>query len=268
VPAALVDTHFHLDLFPNAAAIAERCEAQQIYTVAVTNAPCVFEKTERITRGKKYLRAALGLHPELAVARRGELPTFRTLLPRTRYVGEVGLDYSTPSASDRRIQRSVFEEILGLCSEAGDKVLTVHSRRAADDVVDAIGSSFRGTVVLHWYSGSEKTLERALTAGVYVSINTAMCEGKRFRSLLSRIPRDRILTETDGPFVGVGGRKAEPADVQGVVAALARLWGQEAWEVIRLLFGNFARALDQTPTAFASLGSSTSEVGAALSAGK
>lgn len=252
---ALIDTHFHLDLFPDAAAVAERCEARKIYTIAVTNAPCVFDRTEQMTRGKKYLRAALGLHPELAVERRGELPTFEALLPRTRYVGEVGLDYSTPSASDRRIQRSVFEEVLRLCSAAGDKVLTVHSRRAADDVVDAIGPSFQGTVVLHWYSGSMQTLERAVAAGAYFSINTAMCQGKRFCSLLSRIPRERILTETDGPFIDVAGRRAEPADVQGVIAALARLWGEETDGVVRLLYANFARALEHSQPTHHSPGS-------------
>ncbi|HEX8430689.1 MAG TPA: TatD family hydrolase, partial [Longimicrobium sp.] len=177
---SLVDTHFHLDLFQDAAAVAERCEARRIYTVAVTNAPCVFEKTERMVLGRTYLRAALGLHPELAVQRRAELKLFETLLPRTRYVGEVGLDYGIPSAEDRRIQRRVFDEILRLCSEAGDKVLTIHSRRAADDVVDAIGPSFHGRFILHWFSGSEKTLERAVAGGAYLSINTAMCEGKRF----------------------------------------------------------------------------------------
>ena len=115
--------------------------------------------------------------------------------------------------------------------------------------MDAIGRSFRGTVILHWYSGSEKVLERAMAAGAYASVNTAMCEGKRFPSLLSRIPRDRILTETDGPFVGVDGRKAEPADVQGVVAALARLWGEDSGDVARLVYSNFARVLGPTRAA-------------------
>lgn len=241
--ANLFDTHFHLDLFPDAPAVVQRCEAQRIYTIAVTNAPCVFEKTERLTHGTRFLRPALGLHPELAVERRGELALFRALLPRTRYIGEVGLDYSTSSGSDRRTQRSVFTEILRLCSETGDKVLTVHSRRAAEDVVDAIGDSFRGTVILHWYSGSWKALERALAAGAFVSVNTAMCESKRFNQLVTRVPAERLLTETDGPFVGVRGRKAEPADVREVIAALSRSWGQDEDEVSRTLHANFARAL-------------------------
>jgi TatD DNase family protein len=245
----LIDTHFHLDLFPDATAVADRCDAGRIYTIAVTNAPCVFEKTEQLTRGRKYLRAALGLHPELAVQRRAEMALFRTLLPRARYVGEVGLDYSTPSSEDRRIQRSVFEEIVQLCSDAGDKVLTVHSRRAAEDVVDTFGKSFRGTFILHWYSGSERTLERAVEAGAFFSINTAMCEGKRFPALLSRIPRDRILTETDGPFVAAAGRKAEPADVRGVVATLGRMWKLDDAQVAKMVYDNFARTLGQAQRA-------------------
>lgn len=241
--AALVDTHFHLDLFPDPAAVVARCEAERIYTIAVTNAPCVFEKTERLTTGRKYVRAALGLHPELAVQRRAELPMFRELLSRTRYVGEIGLDYSTPSSEERRVQRSIFEQIVQLCSEAGDKVLTIHSRRAADDVVDAIGSSFKGTVILHWYSGSFQALDRAVSAGAYFSLNTAMCLGPRFPSLLARVPRERILTETDGPFVDVHGRKAEPGDVQGVLAALASVWRMPSHEVQQLVYANFARVL-------------------------
>jgi TatD DNase family protein len=245
VPAALVDTHFHLDLFPNPGAVAARCEAKRIYTIAVTNAPCVFEKTERLTTGMKYVRAALGLHPELAVQRRGELSMFRDLLPRTRYVGEIGLDYSTSSSEERRVQRSIFEEIVGACSEAGDKVLTIHSRRAADDVVGVIGGSFRGTAILHWYSGSLQALDRAVAGGAYFSLNTAMCLGPRFTSLLARIPRERILTETDGPFVDVHGRKAEPGDVHVVLSTLASTWSVSMEDVKQMVYANFARALQE-----------------------
>jgi len=248
VTATLVDTHFHLDLSADPGAVVARCEAERIYTVAVTNAPCVFEKTERLTAGRKYVRAALGLHPELAVQRRTELPMFGELLSRTRYIGEIGLDYSTPSAEERRGQRSVFDKILQLCSDAGDKVLTIHSRRAAEDVVDAIGGSFRGTAILHWYSGSIQALGRAVNAGAYFSLNIAMCKGKRFPALLSRIPNDRILTESDGPFVEVDGRKGEPADVRRVLEVIAEMWKVDAAEVAKLVYANFGHALRDLPT--------------------
>jgi TatD DNase family protein len=72
-----------------------------------------------------------------------------------------------------------------------------------------------------------------------------MCDGKRFPALLARIPRDRVLTETDGPFVAVGGRKAEPSDVRAVVATLSRLWKLDEGEAAKLVYDNFARALGQ-----------------------
>lgn len=239
----LVDTHFHLDLTADAAAIVERCEKEGVYTIAVTNSPSVFENTERMTRGRKHLRAALGLHPELAVERRGELPIFEALLSRTRYIGEVGLDYSTNSQEERRVQRSVFGRILDSCSEAGDKLLTIHSRRAADDVVDALQNSFRGKAILHWYSGPMRTLERALALGAYFSINPAMCRSRSFDRLVARLPRDRVLTETDGPFVVIGGRQAEPRDVREVVTALSRMWDLTSPQVAGILYDNFAKAL-------------------------
>lgn len=239
----LVDTHCHLDLYPDPAAIATRCEVEGVYTVAVTNAPAVFERTEELTRGMRYVRPALGLHPELAVQRRGELPKMWDLLERTRYIGEVGLDYQPGNEDQRAIQRTVFDQILQRCDAMGNKVLTVHSRGSAEDVVAAVGASFRGVVILHWYSGSQKVLDRAVAQGCYFSINPAMCQGKRFRSLLAGIPRERVLTETDGPFVSVGRRAAQPSDVRGVTQTIAAEWGEDEADVRTRIFGNLKMIL-------------------------
>ena len=243
MPARLIDTHCHLDLYPDPRALASRCEAAGVYTIAVTNTPSVFEHTASLSHGMRYVRPALGLHPELAVQRRGELPQMWELLGRTRYIGEIGLDYRPGNEEERALQRSVFEQILERCDSAGGKILTVHSRGSAEDVVAAVGPSFNGVVVLHWYSGSPGTLDRAVSQGFYFSINPAMCRGKRFRSLLSRIPRDRILTETDGPFVSVGQRPAEPDDVSAVTGIIAAEWGEDELAVRAEIFDNLRRIL-------------------------
>jgi TatD DNase family protein len=86
----LIDTHCHLDLYPDYRAVLDEVERDCIYTIAVTNAPSVFSRCTHLTRDARYVRTALELHPELAAARERELPMFRELLPRTRYVGEVG----------------------------------------------------------------------------------------------------------------------------------------------------------------------------------
>ena len=239
----LFDTHFHLDLVPDPRATVRQIESDGIPTIAVTNAPSVYESTARLSAGCRHIRPALGLHPELAAERHRELDLFARHLPSTRYVGEVGLDYVTQDASVRRTQRRVFEEIVSQCDAAGDKVLTVHSRRAEADVVATFGDQFQGAVILHWYSGSLRTLGKATERGFYISVNPAMARGKRFSHILDRVPRDRVLLETDGPFVSVGKRPALPHDTSCVVDRISQLWGVPMEEALARLFANFWRIL-------------------------
>jgi TatD DNase family protein len=238
-----VDTHFHLDLFPDCVRVLKEIEDAGIYTIAVTNTPSVFRHTAHLTGGARYVRAALGLHPELAVEREYELPLIEQLLAETRYVGEIGLDYVTREATDREAQRRILHAILDRCAALGDRVLTVHSRRAAADVVDMIGGRFPGSVILHWFSGSPPILNRAVTYGCYFSVNPAMLSSAAGIRTIQGIPPDRVVTETDGPFVTVEQRPARPSDVSGVVSNLARLWEIATEEAAERIFMNFRRLL-------------------------
>lgn len=239
----LFDTHFHLDLYPDPRAVVQEAERTQTYVVAVTNTPSVFQATQQLINSSRFVRPALGLHPELAVERHRELPLFQQLLAQTRYVGEVGLDFVSSDKQERLLQERVFAQILEWSHQAGSKILTIHSRRAEKEVVAAIGAEFKGTAILHWYSGSLAVVEQALANGLYFSINPAMTRSKRFADLLRLIPADRLLTETDGPFVQIGQRAAAPADVAQVVAALAASWQKTPTEVRQLLFTNLRRLL-------------------------
>jgi TatD DNase family protein len=242
----LVDTHFHLDLQRDPLAVVAECEARTVYTIAVTNAPSVFPHTRRITAGTKYLRAALGLHPELVATHGSELPELLRMMDQTRYVGEVGLDYVTADADLRAAQRRVFEAALARCAELGGRVITVHSRRAAPDVLGCIGTSFPGTVILHWFSGALRELRAALNAGCYFSVNPAMLRSARGRSLICEMPRARVLTETDGPFVEIEGRRAMPPDAIYAIKGLAALWNTDAAEAATQVFANFRSAVIPT----------------------
>lgn len=235
----LVDTHCHLDLYADPQAVIRRASARRIYTVGVTNTPSVYQALVALVGSAERIRVALGLHPELAVERRGELPLFQELLGQTRYVGEVGLDYTRSDPAARRVQREILGKIVGWCEEAGGKVVTVHSRRAVDDVIDAFGV-FRGTYVLHWYSGSKRALQRAVANGAYVSVNPAMAEETRRMGLIRDVPRERVLTESDGPFVQVSGRPAEPHDTAIAIQALGACWGVSAEEAQEIVHENFA----------------------------
>ena len=239
----LVDTHCHVDLFPDPAALVRDIERRRVYTIAVTNTPSVFPRLCEIVGDARYVRPALGLHPELAVERHRELPQFGQLLTRTRYVGEVGLDYQTTVESERALQRRVLTSIIEQCNAAGGKVVTVHSRRAADDVVSAFGAEFHGAYILHWYSGGVKALRRAVANGAYFSFNTAMIRSARGQSFATEVPRERVLTETDGPFVTVDEKVAEPHRVGDVIEGLARAWGTTPGEARHTVYENFSSLL-------------------------
>jgi TatD DNase family protein len=240
--SAFVDAHCHIDLYEFPEQMVELAEQQRIYTIAVTNAPSVFAHTVDLTNASKYVRPAIGLHPELVHSHKHEIDLFRRYLPDTKYVGEIGLDYTTPDEDIRLAQRNVLGKVADWVSETGDKVLTVHSRRAANDVISILGGA-KAKMILHWFSGTTKEFDRAVDGKFFFSVNSAMLNSNAGRKLVLQMPRDRVITETDGPFVKDGRDNANPATVKTTVATLATLWGCSPAEVQSAILNNFKNIL-------------------------
>lgn len=236
-----VDAHCHLDLFPRPAELVASIESAQVHTVAVTNAPFVFQHTQKLCEHSHFVHPALGLHPELVATHGDQVDQLVTLLDQTRFVGEVGLDFVTPDRSLRKRQTAIFVRVLDACSRFDDKILTVHSRRAARDVISAIGPAFPGKVILHWFSGSLSDVRKALNCGFWFSVNIAMTQSENGRTIIAEIPPDRLLTETDGPFVKPNGITQGPLDVPSVVLELARMWNVDECEAKARISSNFDR---------------------------
>ena len=241
----MIDFHCHLDLYPDADRVARECADRGLYVLSVTTTPSAWHGTSRLAR--KRTRTALGLHPQLAHERRSELALFDELLPRTRYVGEIGLDRTTELRGHWSDQLDVFHHVLGACAQAGGRIMSIHSRRASKAVLDSIEAHpGAGIPVLHWFSGGVRDLNRAIKLGCWFSVGPAMLSGERGRSLAARMPRERVLTESDGPFARIGGRAVLPWDVDHAAAALADLWAVHPDETQRILTANF-RSLSQGP---------------------
>ncbi|MFZ2266230.1 MAG: Qat anti-phage system TatD family nuclease QatD [Azonexus sp.] len=222
----LVDFHCHLDLYPDHQAAVEEAEEAGVFTLAVTTTPRAWPRNHRLAQSTKRVRAALGLHPQLVVERASEIELWDRYLPETRYVGEVGLDAGPRFYKSLDLQKQVFQHVLQRCAESGDKIITVHSIRAAKFVLDYIESylpSGRGKVVLHWFTGTKAEVARGLELGCYFSINAAMLDNPRHSAMVAEIPLNRLLTETDGPFTKTGSRPSKPADVAAVVELLGSL---------------------------------------------
>ena len=237
----MIDFHCHLDLYPNPRAVARTCAERGLYILSVTTTPSAWSGTEALACGASRIRTALGLHPQLAHQRKGELPLFEKLIGETRYVGEVGLDGAPEFKSHWADQLSVFRRVLEICRASGGRVLSLHSRRAAGSVLDALAAvPGAGTPVLHWFSGSGHDLSRAIDMGCWFSVGPAMLRGEKGRQLVSQMPRDRILTESDGPFAQLDGRSMWPWEAANAIADLSQLWQMSSEAVLRQLLSNLA----------------------------
>lgn len=223
----LVDFHCHLDLYPDFEGIIKEAEQASVYTLAVTTTPRAWERNRQLTAKLQYVRPALGLHPQLVGKNTAaELKLWKQLLGQTKYVGEVGLDAGPDFFRTLDEQKEVFEQILLHCSRAGGKILSIHAVRSVTtvlDMIEALLPSSRGTVVLHWFTGTPAQARRAVQLGCYFSVNVAMLRSERSQPLLRLIPADRVLTETDGPFIRDGNAPSRPSDVIHAVELLSKL---------------------------------------------
>lgn len=239
---ALIDFHCHLDLYPNPHEVAREAARRGVYVLSVTTTPSAFLGTLALAGSDSRIRTALGLHPELAVARESELPLFERLLPETEYVGEVGLDGSRPHRDTLDQQGGILSAILGLCAQSGGKTISLHSRGATKLLLDVLESEPRaGTTVLHWFSGTEREVRRAAEMGCWFSVGRPMLTSERGRKNISAMPLDRILPETDGPFGEIGGRSSFPWEAMSVADELDELLGRSTLEVASVLVDNFRR---------------------------
>lgn len=240
----MIDLHCHIDLYANPYEVVRRCREDNIYVLSVTTTPKAWEGTSALARDCPRIRTALGLHPELAHERFREIELFDSLLPKTRYVGEVGLDGSPALHLHWKTQVEVFDHILRSVAAAGGRVMSIHSRRAVVPVLNALSrNADAGVPVLHWFTGTKAQLERAVAIGCWFSVGPAMLRSQRGRALVAAMPVDRVLTETDGPFATKNELPLQPADVREVVGELAAIWNTDHSEVEERLTESLRRLL-------------------------
>jgi len=222
------DFHCHVDLDRDPVALIRRCEAERIVALAVTTTPKAWAQNLKWTEGNRFVISALGLHPELVAERHRELPLLESLMPDTRFVGEIGLDGSTKYRAGLSLQQQVFGRILHRANALGGRVCTIHSRWAVPEVLEGIERNTqrdRVLCILHWFTGSVSMARSAAELGCWFSVNGQMLQREASRKLVMSMPMDRLLTETDSPFSKEGDRASLPWDSLRTVDALARLYG-------------------------------------------
>jgi TatD DNase family protein len=244
----MTDSHAHLDACdePAAELMLRAREAGVTTVVTIGTGVESSHRALEIADAEDGVVAALGIDPHQASSpEAARLEELRPLLthPKAVAVGETGLDgyhtFATPAD-----QRVLLDAHLALAAELGLPVV-VHSRDAAQETAAAL-APFGGTVILHCFS-SPALLDPALERGYYVSFagNVTFPKAGELREAAAVVPADRLLAETDAPYLApqpLRGRRNEPANVVHTLAVLAEARGEDPADLARQIDENARRA--------------------------
>jgi TatD DNase family protein len=239
----VIDTHAHLDVLEDpAGAIARAHEAGVERVVAIGSGLASAKATLEIADHAEGVVAALGVHPHQAASGESIAALRPFLEERAVAVGEIGLDFYREYAP-HDAQLRLFRDQLALAAELG-KPAVIHSR-AADEETAAELEGFSEPVVLHCFS-SPGLFSVALDRSYFVSFagNVTFPKAAELRDAAVRVPADRLLVETDCPYLSpqpVRGRPNEPAYVVHTIRALADLRDQDVDTLAAQIDANAAR---------------------------
>jgi TatD DNase family protein len=256
----LIDSHAHID-FPQydddrdaMLESARQAGVAMLLAIGIGNGPDQMRAAIPYAESHDWIFAATGIHPcEARLATDAHFAELETLTrhPRVIALGEIGLDYFHKD-SPADIQNRVFRRQLEI-ARAAKLPIVIHCRDAWDDCLDVLEQDWKSTGlggILHCFSGTEEQARRGLDMNFLVSLaaNITYPKSQALRDVAARLPLDRMLIETDSPFLapeGKRGKRNEPANVAEVARMLANVRNLPADEIAGATSGNFRRFFPQ-----------------------
>jgi len=209
-----------------------------------------FERAAQLASDHKEIYAAIGVHPHDAKlyddAAEARIHSLIAAHPKILAWGEIGLDYHYDN-SPRDIQRQVFQRQLR-AARVCDLPVVIHTRSADADTIEILRHTYQQTSrggIMHCFGSSLELAQAAIDLGFYISFsgNITFKKAEDLRTIAAQIPRERLLIETDCPYltpVPFRGKRNEPARVVEVARCLAEIHGNSLEEVGRITTANFA----------------------------
>jgi TatD DNase family protein len=245
------DSHCHLDSEKFAGdleAVLERAAAAgvtRMLSIGTGDGPPGVDCAVRVAERYPQVYATVGVHPHDAA--KAEPRTFDDLRalgrnPKVIAFGEIGLDYHY-DLSPREVQREVFIEQLKLASDLRLPI-TIHTREAWEDTMALLRENWKGPGIMHCFTGSPEQAQEALDLGFYLSYAgvTTFKTGENVREAARITPDDRLLIETDAPFLAPipwRGKRNEPSFMVETAKVLAQVRGATVEQIAKLTSANF-----------------------------
>ena len=230
----MIDTHCHIDMYDDPIHLATKMEANKTECVAVTMLPSHYIQGVPHLARFNSLHPSLGMHPLRVMEGKNEIDTFIALAKNTEFIGEIGLDFSREGAPTKKVQLAVLKEIVE--SIKAGKFVTVHSRGSAADLLLLLEDHKVGPVCFHYFTAGISAAKDAISSGHYLSFNRRMLKGKH-KELFAVVPMDRVLVESDGPFL----TKSPVTAIKETYEMISAHWELPLEQVISVIAKNFSR---------------------------
>lgn len=258
VDQLMLDAHCHLSTYLDRAEMLRAATSSGVCVFGATNRPSEYRDCKAWldlqpaeVRGRSLV--GLGMHPEVAgsVYEQLELEIFEAASPHAAWISEIGLDAviadrvsphfgGLPSMSD---QIELLERLLDVTTRR-ERGYSVHSRGAGKTLAQRLRAA-GVTATFHWFSEDVDVARRVAELGHFFSANPAMMCDSVGREVLTWVPDDLLLLETDGPFVEWNGTRVQPADCREFLRCLSELRGQSRSHLEEIVERNSMQILDQ-----------------------
>jgi len=250
----IIDVHAHLDLFNEIELkkVLENAKNSGVEYI-ITNSVDLETAKKSLLLSKKYsiIKVALGIYPEdaLSIERENfskeDFLEFKKLVLENKKsiiaIGEIGMDFYHGKKENSKSQEELFREQLELAKKLNIPAL-IHTRGAEKEILEVLKDYPEVKKVLHCFCGNMKLVEKASKLGCYFSIPCSLERMQNFLELLEIVPQDKILTETDSPYLSpFKGKQNESANIKETIKIISKIWEVSEEETEKIIQENTLR---------------------------
>ena len=240
----IIDSHAHLDMIKDLDSLIENAKTNRVKTI-ITNSINLDSSKKNLEISKRYskfVKLAAGLYPEedLTLEKYNAFENWvKENEDKIVAIGEIGLDKT--EKLDFKLQKEIFKKQLDLAVELKVPAI-IHSRKAEKEIIEILENHKDLRVILHCFHGNFKLVKKANELGFYFSIPTNIVRSEQFQKMVKELPKDKILTETDSPYLSPFKEKDnEPAFITESIKKISEIWEMDKEETERQIERNFEK---------------------------
>jgi TatD DNase family protein len=220
--------------------------SKEVRTI-ITNSTDLKSCKANLEISKKYkkIKLAAGLYPGKDLKKEHFKPFKEFVLSNKSSIvaiGEIGMDFQ--ESDDKQIQEQIFKEQLKLAKQLNIPAI-IHSRKAEKEVIEILENHKDQKIILHFFHANFKLIKRAEELGFYFSIPTNIVKSQHFQKMVKELPKNRILTETDSPYLSPHeGKQNQPAYIKESIKVISKIWKIPKSKVEQQIEKNFKKVFN------------------------